>query len=171
MTPSPKQGLLVPWYQWTGQEGWCLQIALSEMYSQISHSTPHWNSDIGDLESGLGICIFTKLDWCFWCKVGSRNHEIRHLIYTAIARERKPDRRFFKQSIRIIRDLKGQLAKCHIVFHPTATFRWPFQVIGGKLLHRISMPLLDCLNCWKVLPLWSQTTPFYLVFQIVPLEG
>lgn len=163
MTPSPKWGLLVPCYQWvTQEEGFmtlclCLLITLFEEYSHTFHSTPHWNSDTGGLGSCLGICIFTTLDRCFWCAVGKGNHEIRHLIYAAIPRERKQDRRFFFNKIQDYKiPEKDHPARWHIVFYPTATFRWPFQVAGHTLLHKVSMLLLDCPNCWKVLPLLSQ---------------
>lgn len=174
MTPSPKRGLFVPWYQWAIPEEWfstqCHQIALSGKYSQTSHSTPCWNPDIRVLESGPGICIFcTKIDRCCCCKAGKGNHEIRHQISAFISRERKNRQTiFFKPNIKIIRDLKGQLAKCPIVFYPTATFRRPFQV-------RERSTKYPC-HCWTVLIAGKfcrygvKPTSFYSLVQVGPFE-
>lgn len=96
-----------------------ITVELLEKYSHTSYSTPHWNSDTGDLESGLGIRILTKLDGASDAKLGNGTMKLGICYINAtVSKERKPDRRFFSQSVRIKRDLKGHLAKCHIVFYP-----------------------------------------------------
>lgn len=156
-SPSPKWVLLVSCYEWaTQEEGFptlCFRITCGTFWKILTPPTPfpHRDPDTGDLGSALGICNLTKCDVCFWCKVGKGNCEIKHLIYVATLRERNQTEAgfvclfVFKQSLRIVRDLKGHPAKWHL-----ASSHCNIQMTTYRDRTRITSQSSPC-HCWKVL--------------------
>lgn len=120
---SLKRGLCVPCGQWATQEEWFTIWHLRIPCGTLKHTLtpplpPHqWNSDTGELGQAWHMHSH-KAPWVLLMQSWERNHKLGHLMYVAKLWRRKWTEDFFfffKQSLRIVRDLKGHLAKWHTI--------------------------------------------------------